>query len=323
MQNTSASSKIYFEEIDNRNSMDPMYPSPAIVHTNHSGSSLLSVDTTENGSTRINDSEPQLIDKSKGHGEENLPRTRMEKFKAAMKMIRPTAEMLFFDVALPLALYYILKIWLSTLIALIISGIPPLLRVIYLFWRKRRVDILGCIFVVSFILSAVLSIISGDARLALLRDSTTTAIISLMFFVTLIPLRTKWFTVRPLIFLFAQEMMAEADPIKWTDIEGEEHSLPLMEWVWRECRFFRQYCYVLCALWSAVLMGEFIAKVIMIKSTLTVDQIVLYGNIIVIVVIVVMTVGSTIYTRRMRKKIVVVAKEWREKNDFTERFANK
>lgn len=301
--------------------MDPMYPSAAKLHTNHSGSSLISVDTTtENSSTQINDSNPKLVDNNKA---EAAPRTRMEKFKAFMKLIRPTAEMLFFDVALPLALYYILNIWLATVYALIISGIPPLLRVIYLFIRRRRVDILGCIFVVSFILSAVLSLISGDARLALLRDSTTTALISLMFFVTLIPLRTKWFTVRPLIFLFAQQMTAEAEPVKWTDIEGEKQSLPLMEWVWRECHVFRRYCYILCALWSAVLMGEFIAKVIMIKSTLTVDQIVLYGNIIVIVVIVVMTVGSTLYTRRMKKQIAVIAEEWRKKNDFSERFDNK
>lgn len=323
MQNTSnPSNKLYVEEIDRRNSMDPMYPAAVKLHTDHSGSSLISVDTTtENGSsTQINDSNSKATDKSKA---EAAPRTRMERFKAFMKMVRPTLEMLFFDVALPLALYYILSIWLATVYALIVSGIPPLLRVIYLFIRRGRIDILGCIFVVSFVLSAVLSLISGDARLALLRDSTTTALISLMFFVTLIPLRTKWFTVRPLIFLFAQQMTAEAEPIQWTDIEGEEHSLPLMEWVWRECYVFRKYCYILCALWSAVLMGEFIAKVIMIKSTLTVDQIVLYGNIIVIVVIVVMSVGSTLYTKRMKKRIAVIAAEWRKNNDFSERFANK
>ncbi|KAG1062436.1 hypothetical protein G6F42_027427 [Rhizopus arrhizus] len=139
----------------------------------------------------------------------------MERFKVFLSYARPMFIMLFFDVGLPLAVYYILKIWLSVLVALILSGIPPLLRVLYVFWKKRHIDILGCIFVFSFILSAVLSIISGDVRLTLLRDSTVTAVISLMFFFTLIPLKTRWFTIRPMIFLFSQQMMSEQPPVEW------------------------------------------------------------------------------------------------------------
>ena len=87
--------------------------------------------------------------------------TRKERFKHYYQVAKPVFYVILIDVALPLAIYYILKIWLSMVIALVLSGIPPLLRVIYLFWRQRRVDILGCIIVFSFILSAVLSIISG------------------------------------------------------------------------------------------------------------------------------------------------------------------
>ena len=142
-----------------------------------------------------------------------------------------------------------------------------------------------------------------------------------MFFITLIPLRTKWFTIRPLIYLISQQMMAERPPITWTDIEGEEHSQELMEWIWEHCHIFRKYCYILCALWSFVLMAEFVAKVIMIKSSLTIDQILLYGNIMVIVVIVTMTVGTTIASRFIRKRTVAILDEWKKENDYTEKFA--
>ncbi|KAG2209795.1 hypothetical protein INT47_001943 [Mucor saturninus] len=245
--------------------------------------------------------------------------TRMEKFKLTMQFLKPLAITMFIDVGLPLAIYYVLKIWLSVIIALVLSGIPPLVHVIYTFWKKRKVDVLGCIIVVSFILSAVLSVISGDVRVALLRDSTTTAIVSLMFFITLIPLQTRWFKIRPLVFIIGQQMMAGAAPYTWTDIEGEKHEEESMEFIWQFSSMFRKYCYIMSGLWGVLLMGEFIAKVIMIQSSLNVDQIVLYGNIIVIVVVVSMTVGSTIASTIMKKKIAVSIAEWRLENDFTKK----
>lgn len=159
----------------------------------------------------------------------------------------------------------------------------------------------------------------GDVRVTLLRDSTTTAIISVMFFITMIPLRTKWFKVRPLIYMFAQQMMVESPPFTWTDIEGQEHTEERMEWIWNHCSIFRKYCYILSAIWGSMLMGEFVAKVIMIKSSLTIDQIVIYGNIIVIVVIVVMTIGTTIASKIMRKRISVIVEEWILENDFSKK----
>ena len=152
MKYNNDSSKLYTEDVDERTSMDPINP-PAMAHTNYSSSSI-SLDTVGQ------EPNPKLTHQNTTKTEE-VPLTRMERFKATMKMLLPTIEMIFFDVALPLAIYYILKIWLSVLIALLLSGIPPLLRVLYLFWKRGKVDILGCIFVISFVISGVLSIISG------------------------------------------------------------------------------------------------------------------------------------------------------------------
>lgn len=93
--------------------------------------------------------------------EEQKKLTTTQVIKLYWTYLRPTVLMLIINVGIPLALYYILKIWLSPLVALIISGIPPLLHVLYVFWKKRRIDVLGCIFVAGFIISAVLSAISG------------------------------------------------------------------------------------------------------------------------------------------------------------------
>ncbi|KAI8967096.1 hypothetical protein BDF20DRAFT_908537 [Mycotypha africana] len=234
----------------------------------------------------------------------------------------PMLVMLFINVGLSLAIFYVAKRWLSVLVALILSGMPPLLRVLYVFYKRRKFDILGILFVASFTISAVVSVISGDARLALLRDSATTGIISVLFFLTLIPPRTRWFYNRPLVFLMYSQMTENVAPKKWTDEEGGLHSMSTHEWVWAYFPLFRIYCYLLSGLWGFVLMGEFISKVIMIEATqLDVDRIVLYGQIIVIVVTVTMTVGTVIASRLMTKRMAVEAEEWFKQNDYSDRLS--
>lgn len=251
---------------------------------------------------------------------DTAPPTFKEKVKNVLIMSRPMLITLVIDVGIPLAIYYISKRYISILIALILSGIPPLLSVIYTFIKRKRLDILGCIFVVSYIVSAVLSLITGDVRLALLRDSTVTALISVMFFVTLIPLKTRWFTVRPLIFMITQQMFSNTPPLTWVDQEGKECSQPLIDFNWEHISLFRKFCYIITAAWSVVLMGEFIAKIIMIESTLDIDRIVLYGNIILIVVVVTMTSSTMVGSHYLRKRSRATIAEWMKVNDHKDKL---
>ncbi|KAG2209809.1 hypothetical protein INT47_001958 [Mucor saturninus] len=296
------SSKYTSEEIERRGSMETVLPDTAKLNNDSDvpSSSSVSIDTSEK-------KEPEAT------------LTNKEKMKLIAQYVMPLVTTLLIDVALPLILYYVLKIWLSLIVALVLSGIPPLLHIIYKFWKKRKVDVLGCIIVIAFILTAVLSLISGDVRVALLRDSATTAIVGVIFLISLIPLKTRWFRIRPIIFVIGKQMMEGAPPHTWTDIEGEKHEKDQMEFIWELSSMFRKYCYIVSGLWGVILMGEFAAKVIMIKSTLSVDQVVLYGNIIVAVVVVLMTVGSTVTSTFVQKKIVVLMAEWKSANDFTKK----
>lgn len=122
-------------------------------------------------SSSISIDEEALIENKEGNpkeGEEEEEEIKKLTLKQMILLywsfLRPVVFMLIINVGIPLALYYVLKIWLSPLIALIISGVPPLLHVFYIFWKKRRVDILGCVFVAGFIISAVLSAISGESN---------------------------------------------------------------------------------------------------------------------------------------------------------------
>lgn len=166
---------VYLESIDtehdHRSSSEPIIPPTSAKIKPSNYSSATSSYSTEGEAQQI-----EYSNREDDEEEKEVKPTMMERFKVFLSYARPMFIMLFFDVGLPLAVYYILKIWLSVLIALILSGIPPLLRVFYVFWKKRHIDILGCVFVFSFILSAVLSVISGKLRIYVLDQRVAVAL---------------------------------------------------------------------------------------------------------------------------------------------------
>ncbi|CAB4426229.1 unnamed protein product [Rhizophagus irregularis] len=115
--------------------------------------------------------------------------------------------MLFFEIALPLILFYVLKSYMKEIWTLLISGVPPFLIVIYGIISKRRIDILGAITIISFVVSAIVASLKGDARAYLLRESAITGtVIGLTFLITLIPIKYGSFQMRPIMFHFAKDM---------------------------------------------------------------------------------------------------------------------
>ena len=65
------------------------------------------------------------------------------------------------NIGIPLAIYYSIRDNVGIAYPLLISGLPPLVYVTYFFYRERRVDILGFITFLSFILSAAVSVTTG------------------------------------------------------------------------------------------------------------------------------------------------------------------
>ncbi|KAI7883220.1 hypothetical protein K492DRAFT_159733 [Lichtheimia hyalospora FSU 10163] len=229
--------------------------------------------------------------------------------------------MMLIDIAIPLALYYGLRNVIDVIYALIISGIPPFLWVIVGFIRSRRVDVLGVIISLSFILSGVVSLISGDARAALLRDSAVTGVVGLMFLLTLPPIKSKWLTVRPLTFIMARQMFSEAS-YRWIDKDGNKCEMGVVDWQWEHIRYFRISMYAQTAAWGILLVMELVACVLMVESSLSIDNIVAYNNIITSVVVAVMVTLSIlagIYGHRVEKR---VGTAWTKENDYTDYYEN-
>ncbi|KAJ3339496.1 transcription initiation factor IIB [Gonapodya sp. JEL0774] len=92
-----------------------------------------------------------------------------------------------FDVAVPLALYYILRSYVSNSVALIISGVPPLLRSIFKQVWYRKTDYILIILFISFVASAIIGLVTDNPRLVLLDNGVTTGCIAALFLFTLGP----------------------------------------------------------------------------------------------------------------------------------------
>ena len=110
---------------------------------------------TENSDKKKDEEEPlptRLVPGGK------MPKTQGKKMR---RYLVGFLLMLVVQVGIPLALYYGLRNTIGIVYALIISGIPPVLWVIVTFIRNRKIDALGCIISLSFILSGVISIVSG------------------------------------------------------------------------------------------------------------------------------------------------------------------
>jgi intracellular septation protein A len=80
--------------------------------------------------------------------------------------------MLLRDVALPMALFYVLRSFdVDALWALLISALPPAIRTGYVAVRHRRIDPVSAFVLALLVVNGAVALISGDPRLLLVRSA--------------------------------------------------------------------------------------------------------------------------------------------------------
>lgn len=76
------------------------------------------------------------------------------------------------DVAAPVALYYALRgAGIGTVGALVISGLPPGIRVLVSYARTRQLDALGVLVLLALAVTILASVLGGSARTLLVRNA--------------------------------------------------------------------------------------------------------------------------------------------------------
>ena len=161
------------------------------------------------------------------------------------------AQIVIFDLAGPLVAYQMLRsAGLSSISALVLSGVLPGVAVLGGFIRHRRLDAVGALVLAGIAVGTVLGLVSGNARLVLVEGSVPTAVFGLL---CLASLRSR----RPLIFRFALEFMGPDTP-RGQDFAG----------LWQYYGF-RHVFRVFTVVWGVTYLIEAAARVVIVETTST------------------------------------------------------
>jgi len=158
---------------------------------------------------------------------------------------------LVFDLAGPLLAFSLLRSGgMSTVPALIISGVFPALGIAVGALVDRRLDIIGVVVLAGLAVGTVLGLISNNARLYLLEGAVPSLVFALA---CLGSLRAA----KPLIYRFAVELIGPDTP-KGRDVTG----------AWRYPGFRRAF-QVITAAWGVAYLIEVAARLVVVEITST------------------------------------------------------
>jgi hypothetical protein len=163
----------------------------------------------------------------------------------------PIAKIVVFDTAGPLVAYAMLRsAGLSSVSALVLSGILPGVAVLGGLIRHRRLDAVGVLVLAGIAVGTILGLVSGSARLVLMEGSVPTAVFGLL---CLASLRSR----RPLIFRFALDFMGPDTP-RGRDFDG----------LWRYPGF-RHVFWLFTVVWGLAYLAEAAARIVIVETTST------------------------------------------------------
>ena len=162
--------------------------------------------------------------------------------------LRAMVPIIVFDVVGPLATYYCARAaGMSTVLALVVSGVLPAVRVLATVVQHRRLDAIGALVLSGIALGTVMGLASGSARLYLLDGIVPTVVLG---FVCLLSLLSH----RPVMFRIALEMMGE-DTAKGRAFAGM--------WQYAE---FRRIFRVITVVWGLVFLAESAVQAVIVES---------------------------------------------------------
>ncbi|KAI8366661.1 uncharacterized protein BYT42DRAFT_587413 [Radiomyces spectabilis] len=217
--------------------------------------------------------------------------------RSILRAFTSIAVHMLFELVLPIALYYVLRLFVSPLLSLLIAGLPPALIVIVKGFRERKTDMTGVLMLLGFAVSAVLAVVQSDPKLYLLRESAMTLAMGLMLLATLIPFRWRHHVLRPFMFYVARQIALSSTIILHPSTVREHWS-----WFWDYWSSFRLFFRTLTGIWGLGLVSEFVVRVALIEWVDDVDDVIYYSNLYMFVVLgllAVLTLASTLSLRHL------------------------
>ena len=171
---------------------------------------------------------------------------------------------------------------LSTVLALVLSGVLPFLRVGVTAVRHRRIDAIGVLVLSGIALGTVVGLASGSARLYLLDGIVPTVAIGIVCLASLL-------SEKPMMYRLAVETMGE-------DTQ-RGHTFAEM-WSYSE---FRRIFKVITVVWGLVFLGESALQAILVETT-SINTAKLTSNVLPVVVFVLTFAWTRAYGRHVQHR---------------------
>ncbi|KOT99545.1 membrane protein [Streptomyces rimosus subsp. pseudoverticillatus] len=202
------------------------------------------------------------------------------------KLEGPRALLL--DAGVPIASYYLLTgaFGLSTLAALAWSGALPAARSLWSLVRERRLNAVATLMTATNIIGLLLSLVAGDERLMMAKDSAVSSTFGLAVLVSA---------------LIGRPLMAPV--LKPWITKGDAARSAAWDRLTAESAWFRRVQRRHSAVWGAALLGECVARVIG-AFTLPVDTMVWLGTVMLIAAMVLAVVASGVIGIDKMEKLV-------------------
>ena len=177
--------------------------------------------------------------------------------------LRDLLPILVLDIACPYLAYQYLRQQvpqMSPSLALLLSGVFPVLNNIRSLVRSRTFDIIGIVILVGIVVGAASAFVTGDPKLLLIRESFVTGALAIVCLASLL-----W--PRPRLFFIGRDFSTGHDPARVAEFNA----------LWDRPgarRVFR----VMTVAWGLGWLAEFVLKVVLVL-TLTIPQVLVVGPI--------------------------------------------
>jgi hypothetical protein len=203
------------------------------------------------------------------------------------RRLRSLAMIAIFDIGGPLLAYNLLRSnGFSTVAALVLSGLFPVIGMIIGFIGHRRVDAVGALVLAGIVVGAILGLVSNNPKLVLDEGSVSTGVFGLICLGSLA-------TDKPMMYRLALEFMGP-------DTERGREFADL-----RQYQEFRRAFVVVTVVWGAAYVAEAAARVAIVQNTsagaaLPVSKVLPYA---VAAVLIAWTVGYGRYQKRQGERM--------------------
>ncbi|MFF2877190.1 VC0807 family protein [Gottfriedia sp. NPDC057991] len=179
---------------------------------------------------------------------------------------------------LPWVIYIMLSDYMSSILALSIATLIPLVDNVVHLWKHKRLDAFGGLMLFTLILTLLLVLLGGSEKVLLVRESLITASVGIIFLVSLL-------FKRPLMFYLGMRFI--------------QNNRFAENW---NIKYFRFVMRLMTFVWGTMLLSEAVVRIIMVYD-LSTERYLLFSNYVLYGFIGAAILWTVIYRRKSAKKL--------------------